>query len=50
MRILRAEVVLDLPGVIDAEAVGGLDLIGRLLEEAVLGAVVPGAGEPVLAE
>jgi hypothetical protein len=44
MRILLEEVVLDLPRVVDAEAVGQLDLRERVLEEALLAAVVPGAG------
>jgi hypothetical protein len=41
VRVLFEEVVLDLPGVVHAEPIGQLHLIERLLEEAMLGAVVP---------
>ena len=50
VRVLLEEVVLDLPRVVDAEAVGQLDLVERLLEEPVLVAVVPGARDLVLVE
>ena len=50
MRVLFEEVVLDLPGMVDAQSVGQLDLIEGVLEQPVLGAVVPGAGELVLVE
>jgi hypothetical protein len=43
-------VVLDLPGVVVAEAVGQLDLHERVLEEPVLAARFPRAGELVLVE
>jgi len=43
VRILLEKVVLDLPGVVDAEPVGQLDLRERVLEETLLAAVVPGA-------
>ena len=42
VRVLLEEVVLDLPGVVDAEPVGQLDLRERVLEQALLAAVVPG--------
>ena len=40
--VLLEEVVLDLPHVLDAELVGELDLLERVLDEALLGVVVPG--------
>ena len=48
--VLLEEVVLDLPHVLDAERVGELDLVERVLDELVLGAVVPGAADLVLVE
>ena len=41
VRVLLEEVVLDLPGVVDAEPVGELDLVERLLEQPVLAARRP---------
>ena len=41
VRIFLEEVVLDLPRVVDAEPVGEFDLIERVLEQALLVAVVP---------
>jgi hypothetical protein len=43
VRVLLEEVVLDLPCVVDAEPIGQLDLRERVLEEALLAAVLPGA-------
>ena len=48
--VLLEEVVLDLPHVVEAEAVGQLHLVERVLEELVLVVGVPGAGELVLVE
>jgi hypothetical protein len=48
--VFLEEVVLDLPRVVDAELVGELDLAERVLEELVLGPVVPGPGKLVLLE
>jgi hypothetical protein len=42
--------VLDLPGVIDADAVGELDLFQRFAIDAVLSIGVPGAWNLVLVE
>jgi hypothetical protein len=42
MRIFFEEVVFDLPGVIEAEAVGQLDLMERLVKEVAFVALVPG--------
>ena len=42
--------MLDLPGEVDPEAVGELDLIERVLEEPVLVALAPGARDLVLVE
>ncbi len=50
VRVLLEEVVLDLPGVVDAEAVGELDLVERVLEQLELAAVAPGPRELVLVE
>ena len=44
VRVLLEEVVLDLPGVVEAEPVGELDLVERVLEEPVLAVRVPVAG------
>jgi hypothetical protein len=41
VRVFLEEVVLDLPRVVDAEAIGELDLIERVLEQPELGALVP---------
>ena len=43
MRVFLEEMVLDLPDVVDADPVGELDLVERLLIEPPLGIVVPGA-------
>jgi hypothetical protein len=48
--VLLQEVVLGGPDGVVAETVGELDLSERLLQEAVLGARVPGPGELVLVE
>ena len=48
--VLLEEVVLDLPDVVEAEAVGQLDLLEGVLEQAVLVAVLPGPGDLVLVE
>src|SRR5439155_22885612 len=48
--ILLEEVVLYLPRVVDAEAVGELHLVERILEQLQLGAVLPGPRELVLVE
>ncbi len=48
--VLLEEVVLDLPHVVDAQLVGELDLVERVLEQLVLGAVLPWARELVLVE
>ena len=50
MRILLEEVVLDLPRVIDADPVGKLDLIERILEQLQLVAVVPRPRQLMLVE
>src|SRR5262249_46137865 len=50
VRIFLEEVVLDLPGVVDAQAVGELNLIERFLVQAQLGAVVPWPRQLVLVE
>ena len=42
MRIFFEEVVFDLPRVIEAEAVGQLDLMERLVKEVAFVALVPG--------
>src|SRR5262249_39450976 len=48
MGVLLEEMVLDLPGEVDAEPVGELDLVERLLEEPEFVAVMPRPGELVL--
>ena len=48
--VLLEEVVLDLPHVLDAERVGQLDLVERVLDQLVFGAVVPGPADLVLVE
>src|SRR5215475_14518421 len=50
MRVFLEEVVLHLPGIVNAQAVRQLDLIQRLLEEAELGAGLPGTRQLVLIE
>ena len=50
VRIFLEEVVLDLPGVVDAEPVGEFDLVERLLKQPVLVALVPGPRQLVLVE
>ncbi len=50
VRVLLEEVVLDLPGVVDAELVGELDLVERFLEEALLRALGPRPRKLVLVE
>ena len=48
--VLLEEVVLDLPAVLDAELVGELALLQRVLQQRVLGVLVPGTRELVLVE
>src|SRR6516165_7969069 len=50
MRVFLEEVVLHLPGIVNAQAVRQLDLIQRVLEEAELGAGLPGTRQLVLIE
>src|SRR6516225_2338505 len=50
MRVFLKEVVLHLPGIVNAQAVRQLDLIQRVLEEAELGAWLPGTRQLVLIE
>ena len=50
VRVLLEEVVLDLPHVVDAELVGELDLLERVLEQLVLGVVGPRPRQLVLVE
>src|SRR5262249_57540347 len=50
VRVLLQEVMLDLPGEIDAEPVRELDLVEGLLEETVLAAAPPGSRDLVLVE
>ncbi len=50
MRVFLEEMMLDLPGMVIAEAVGEHDLVERLLEEPVLVARRPGLGELQLVE
>ena len=50
VRVLLEEVVLHLPRVADAEAVGQLDLLERIADETLLGALGPGPRELVLVE
>jgi len=44
VRVLLEEVVLDAPGVVEAEPVGQLDLAERVLQELVLASLTPWAG------
>ena len=50
VRVLLEEVMLDLPHVVEAELVGQLDLLQRVLQEPVLGALGPRAGQLELVE
>src|SRR3954469_18212047 len=50
MRILLEEVVFDLPRVVDAERVGVLDLVERILDQAVLGIIRPRTRQLVFVE
>src|SRR4030095_4969914 len=50
VRVLLEEVVLDLPGVTEAEPVGQLDLGERVLEQALLVALAPRPRQLVLVE
>src|SRR5262249_23308901 len=50
VRVLLEKVVLHLPGVVDAEPVGELDLVKRLLVDAQLVAIGPGPRDLVLVE
>jgi hypothetical protein len=50
MRVFLEEVVLYLPGIVNAQAVRQLDLIQGVLEEAELGAGLPGTRQLVLIE
>src|SRR5262249_26956268 len=50
VRVLLEEVVLDLPGVVEPEAIGELDLVERLADETRLAVLVPGSRELVLVE
>src|SRR5262245_14659237 len=50
VRLLLQEVVLDLPDVLDPEAVGELDLLERLREDPPLRIRIPGPGDLVLVE
>jgi hypothetical protein len=44
VRVLLEEVVLDLPDVVDAQPIGQLHLLDRLLEQFLLGGLDPGRG------
>jgi hypothetical protein len=50
MAVLLEEVVLDLPHGVDAQTVGELDLLERILQQPVLVAVLPRSGQLVLVE
>ena len=50
VRIFLEKMVLDFPGVVDAEPVGEFDLVQRLLEQPVLVALVPWPRQLVLVE
>src|SRR6516164_2097663 len=50
MRVFLEKVVLHLPGIVNAQAVRQLDLIQRVLEEAELGARLPGTWQLMLIE
>ena len=48
--VLLEEVVLDLPDVVDAQAISQLDLRQRILEQAMLGAFRPGPRQLVFVQ
>ena len=50
VRVLLQEVVLHLPGVVDAQLVGQLDLVQRVLEKLQFGPLAPGFGVLVFVE
>src|SRR5260370_5440192 len=50
VRIFLEKMVLDFPGVVDAEFICEFDLIERLLEQAVLGLVIPRPRQLMLVE
>ena len=50
VRVFLEEVVLDLPGVVEAEPVGEHDLVQRVVEQRVLVALAPGLGQLQLVE
>src|SRR5262249_43268598 len=50
VRIFLEEMVLDFPGVVDAELVGELDLLEGFLQQAVFGTVVPRPRQLMLVE
>src|ERR1700730_7650247 len=50
VRILLEKVMLDFPGVVDAELIGEFDLIERFLKQPEFGAVVPRPRQLVLVE
>jgi hypothetical protein len=50
MRILLQKMVLDFPGVVDAEPIGEFDLVERLLKQPVLGAIIPRPRKLMLVE
>src|SRR6185437_10109964 len=50
MRVLLEEMMLDFPGMVDAEPVGELDLVERLVVDAVLIALAPGPRQLMLVE
>ena len=50
VRVFLEEVVLDLPDVVDAEPVGELDLVERVLDDAALGVLAPGPRQLMLVE
>jgi len=50
VRVLLQEVVLHLPGMVEAQPVGQLDLRERILEQALLVALAPGPRQLVLVE
>ena len=50
VRVLLEEVVLDLPDVLDAQAVGQLDLVEGVLHQLAFGVLLPGTADLVLVE
>jgi hypothetical protein len=50
MRVFFEEVMLDFPDVVDAETVGELDLVERLLIQTQLGLLAPGLRQLMLVE